>query len=250
MVKVVRVSSLATFTRTIEGMAAWVRYYVYCHTSPSGKKYVGLTKSLERRWKEHVSDAKSGSPLGFHKALRKYGHENFTHEILEVMSTRTGANKAEKLWIARLKTRSHAGYNETDGGEGGDISSGRKRSPETRALLSRLRLGRRKLTPEQQEEARKLVFQGLTYKEAAKALGVHKGSIYKAVPAHRKRMLTVDEVDRIKRLAEFGISKPAIANLFSLSEQTVYRRCKEGKKDGNATSKMARRTRAERNYNG
>ena len=67
-------------------------YVVYTATSPSGKKYVGITNNLKRRIKEHGS---SSYPFG--KALRKYGKESFTYEIIIVDSVQTALAKEEEL---------------------------------------------------------------------------------------------------------------------------------------------------------
>ena len=66
---------------------------IYCITSPSGKKYVGqcvkiLSSGKNRgyisRWKEHITDAyyKDCCRL-LNSSIRKYGHENFTIEVLK-----------------------------------------------------------------------------------------------------------------------------------------------------------------------
>jgi len=82
-----------------------------------------------------VSDASRGSDIAFHRAIRKYGPESFTHEILERMTTEAGAKRAEQLWIRELGTRAPNGYNLTDGGEG---CVGYRHSAQTRALMSDL----------------------------------------------------------------------------------------------------------------
>jgi group I intron endonuclease len=95
-------------------------FAVYCHTSPSGKRYVGWTSQPgNARWLKHVSDARLGLDVcpAFHRAIRKYGADAFAHEVLEVMTTEAGAKRAEQLWIARLGTREH-GYNLSAGGDG------------------------------------------------------------------------------------------------------------------------------------
>ncbi len=92
---------------------------VYRHTSPSGKSYVGWTsKGTAARWRSHCANAGAGIRSAFYTAIRKYGADAFTHEVLERMSTEAGAKRAEQLWIRELRTRAPGGYNLTDGGEG------------------------------------------------------------------------------------------------------------------------------------
>lgn len=93
-------------------------FEVYKHTAPSGKAYVGFTSvGAAARWRSHVKAARRGSPLPFHRAIRKHGPGSFTHELLERMTTETGAKRAEQLWIRELGTFGR-GYNATTGGEG------------------------------------------------------------------------------------------------------------------------------------
>jgi group I intron endonuclease len=125
-----------------------MRYEIYCHTAPNGKKYVGVTKNtMAQRWKRHVSDAMAGSDYTFHRAIRKHGAENFTSEVLDVLTTEAGALRAEQLWIKELDSK-NTGYNDTDGGRGvlnpsaeareklRIANTGKKASPEARAKMS------------------------------------------------------------------------------------------------------------------
>ena len=83
----------------------------------SGKPYVGKTKQkLEKRMSQHRYDSKKGSQ-GLGAAIRKYGWENFTVEVIEVCPVEQ-LNEREIFWIAELNSKSPHGYNLTDGGEG------------------------------------------------------------------------------------------------------------------------------------
>ena len=53
--------------------------HVYCLTSPSGKKYIGQTWNLNRRWMDYKNLRCKNQIKLFH-ALVKYGVENFTFE--------------------------------------------------------------------------------------------------------------------------------------------------------------------------
>lgn len=127
-------------------------YVVYCHTNcVNGKRYVGWAKcindqtpheAMTRRWQTHASNGRSDL---FPKAIRKYGEHNFTHELLDVLSSRTAATAAEKLWIRQLRCYAFEndghGYNMTPGGEGGQ-RPGIKRSDVTRKNISNARKGK------------------------------------------------------------------------------------------------------------
>lgn len=49
----------------------------------NGKIYIGLSNDIQRRRHEHQNLANSGDDAAIHKAIRKYGIENFSFEILE-----------------------------------------------------------------------------------------------------------------------------------------------------------------------
>jgi len=86
----------------------------------NGKSYIGQTvKSLKKRIREHINLSKNGSNRPLHAALRKYGPENFTWEIIvDCGDNQHFLNESEIFFIDRYNTKSPNGYNLTDGGEG------------------------------------------------------------------------------------------------------------------------------------
>ena len=97
------------------------RGYIYCHTSPSGKMYVGQTRAskVEHRWSG--KDPYAGSTV-FYNAICKYGWDNFTHSILAVVEAPTkeelisSLNYYEEKFISDLQTVTPKGYNIRPGG--------------------------------------------------------------------------------------------------------------------------------------
>lgn len=70
------------------------------------------------RWNEHKSLANQGDKTHFHNAIRKYGVESFSIEILEEgWDPKIGQEIREPYWISTLKPE----YNHTQGGEGQSI---------------------------------------------------------------------------------------------------------------------------------
>lgn len=67
------------------------RGYIYKITCLlTGKLYIGQTlRTIEKRWKRHIRDSKKGSDHKFHRAIRKYGEENFLVEELLAVSAPT-----------------------------------------------------------------------------------------------------------------------------------------------------------------
>lgn len=105
------------------------RWKLYCHTNLiNGKLYFGITStSLERRYQ--TSKGYKGCPL-FHRAIKKYGWENFKHEIIYDGLTKEEAEEAEQIYIAFFRTQDHnIGYNVQSGGScSGEVSEdGRQR---------------------------------------------------------------------------------------------------------------------------
>ncbi|MFA7256791.1 MAG: GIY-YIG nuclease family protein, partial [Kiritimatiellales bacterium] len=55
------------------------KFCVYIHTSPEGKKYIGITKQLiERRCRNGLGYRRNNH---FFSAIVKHGWDNFNHEI-------------------------------------------------------------------------------------------------------------------------------------------------------------------------
>jgi group I intron endonuclease len=98
-------------------------YVIYRLTSPSGKAYIGQTRNnVEKRWNAHRYQANEevmDKHYAIHKAIRKYGWENFTKEVMMVCDYEWELNEWEKIHIAEYNTLSPNGYNLTEGGWGG-----------------------------------------------------------------------------------------------------------------------------------
>lgn len=89
----------------------------------NAKKYVGQTVfTLQKRWNEHKKDASSEKNCKYpiHKAIKKYGVDNFKISVLEDDVDNNELNTREQYWISRLDTYilNGNGYNCTLGGEG------------------------------------------------------------------------------------------------------------------------------------
>lgn len=113
-------------------------YVVYCYTSPSGKKYIGQTKSLKHRIAVHKKSTKCRV---FFSAITKYGYDNFILTVLEDCLTLEQANIREGYHIAVNDTLVPNGYNIRTGGENS------RHSEETKEKLRIINTGK-KHTPE------------------------------------------------------------------------------------------------------
>lgn len=86
----------------------------------NGKVYVGKTsRTLERRWVEHCSEANTKSNVYFHNAIRKHGKENFDIQEIACPENEQSANNLEMVYIILFRSDNpNFGYNSTSGGEG------------------------------------------------------------------------------------------------------------------------------------
>jgi len=97
------------------------RWTIYCHTHiESGRRYIGLTShTMMHRWNQHCSQAKNskGGRWYFPNAIRKYGKDAFSHEVLAMSRDLEGANATEEAIIEQENTRDPKfGFNLMKGG--------------------------------------------------------------------------------------------------------------------------------------
>lgn len=126
----------------------------------NGRCYIGQSTHIEKRWKDHyyayqnINDEGYNYPL--YKAMRKYGYDNFTFEILEECDAAV-LNEREMFYIKHFNSFND-GYNQTLGGDSTIQSS--------------------KLTVEQVLEIQdKLLTQNYTLKSLSEEYGVHRDTI-------------------------------------------------------------------------
>lgn len=86
----------------------------------NNKQYIGQTmNTLGERKKQHIQSAFNSrrEPKSyFHKAIKKYGEENFKWEIIENNIPNEKLNERERYWIKFYNTYED-GYNLTEGGD-------------------------------------------------------------------------------------------------------------------------------------
>jgi group I intron endonuclease len=103
-----------------KGLSLWrgdQKYSIYKIISPSGKFYIGLTKSkVSERWRQHKKKAaKAESNHPFYNAIRKYGSKSFDVQVLDFASNEKQAQQLEKKYIA--EANQELLYNLSPGGE-------------------------------------------------------------------------------------------------------------------------------------
>lgn len=81
----------------------------------NNKCYIGQSINIENRWKKHLL---ANDDFTIHKALRKYGKENFIFSILEECN-QDELNEKEIYWIEYYDSLIPNGYNMVPGGFNG-----------------------------------------------------------------------------------------------------------------------------------
>ena len=102
----------------------------------NGKIYIGQTiNSLEQRWKRHQSDALNNViDTHFARAIRYYGVDNFTTEIIDTAETQEELTKKEYYWINYYNSAKE-GYNENDDGFKCGGNTYKNKTPQELALI-------------------------------------------------------------------------------------------------------------------
>ena len=117
-------------------------YDVYKITNKvNNKVYIGITsKGISARWKEHIYSAEHGCPFKLHNAIRKYGKENFSIELIDFCNSWEELTEKEQYYISEYKSlQDEYGYNMTEGGDG---TFGRCHTEETKEKIRQKAIGR------------------------------------------------------------------------------------------------------------
>ena len=218
----------------------------------NGKIYVGKTKNLHDRFRDHLKIARGGktkypnSYYYLHAALNKYGYDNFLlTSIVDDIVEENIAFALEQEWILKLKNDGYCLYNLTDGGDG---TSGHKMSKEARRKISEAHLGKDpwnkgKSTP---EDIKEKISKSLTNKyEPGKHPNQNKNSPLKGrkrsqdfcnkisqskrgIPKSKEHRLataklTEEQVNIIRYLITRGVSNKKIAVIFGVHRDTISR---------------------------
>jgi group I intron endonuclease len=98
--------------------------FMYCiENTINDKLYIGYSTNPDKRWLDHLRTADGGkekypSYSYIHKAMAKYGKENFIFTVFSCYKNTSEAKEAERYWIAEMKNQSIPLYNLTEGGDG------------------------------------------------------------------------------------------------------------------------------------
>lgn len=194
-------------------------YSVYKITrKDSGDFYIGITsRTVEKRWQEHVRHAKYGANKGhFYRAIRKYGNEAFEVNILFKESSKRAAIEAEILLIADFAPR----YNSTFGGDG---SWGHSVSSEAREKMKSVHIGNKyNLGRKWSDEQKKLMSEkkkGCLPPPVSKKMAISRAhNMRKAAFARRLKVICLNDCVIYESATEAALA-------YSLSKSTVCNIC-------------------------
>lgn len=89
----------------------------------NGKIYIGQSINPEARWRDHIIGYSKNEVSLIHRAIVKYGEQNFDFEVLGWFEN---YNEKEKEYIAKYKSLAPYGYNIQTGGDEPPHYSGEK----------------------------------------------------------------------------------------------------------------------------
>lgn len=75
------------------------------HCCKSGKKYIGSSKNIHKRWNSHISALRCGNHHNYYlqQAYIRYGEDNLVFSVLEIVDNVDDLYAAEEAYIKRFK---------------------------------------------------------------------------------------------------------------------------------------------------
>lgn len=126
-------------------------YVVYMHTFPNGKRYIGISRNVKRRFRNGKGYESQPIIWG---AIQKYGWESVSTKIISSgLSEREAKREEIRLIVEYRSAERNYGYNETLGGEG---SNGRILSDEEKKKIGKRMSEIHKGVPLSEEHKQKL----------------------------------------------------------------------------------------------
>ena len=196
-------------------------FFIYQYTNKiNNKKYIGQTNNFQRRVNEHKSCSFNPKSINYddkiHQAIRKYGLDNFTIEILETINNVDDyelVNKREVYWIKEKESLiTQWGYNVLEGGKN---------------------CWRSFLTPEDVNVIKTLIKQGISYSEIQIKYPISKTFIsninngkyffdnHEIYPLYKYRISNDIYDALIEDLIKPELTLKELANKYDLGESTV-----------------------------
>ena len=190
--------------------------YALCDPDTQEVRYVGKTKSIQERYKAHLTSQSSANTHRKYwiRSLRKQGKKPLIKVLEEVDASIW--KERERWWIAEMRQQGARLTNLTDGGEG---TNGYKHTPETKAKISASNTGKKKtlnpdvMGPEHFNKGRV---------PHNKGVSMSKEQVLSLVSIHQK--LTLEQIEEVRRLLREGnLYQWEIAQMFNVAQPTIHR---------------------------
>ena len=201
-------------------------YTIYKATNTiNGKSYIGFDSNWPSRQGVHKSSSNK-STFHFHRALKKYGFDNFSWEVLYQSDDKDHTLKTMESYFIRLyNTFLGEGYNMTFGGEGFTGNH----SEETRRKLS---LSRQNMSPETRQKM-SIAKKGKTHSpETRQKLSIaHKGKTFS--PETRQKLslarqnISPETRQKMSIVKKGKTHSPETRLKMSLSQQARYNKARQ-----------------------
>lgn len=112
---------------------------IYKISSPKGKVYIGRTNNFDGRMAEHKCNALTKQAKNsLYKAIRKYGWDNMTKEIICEVEHNQSQQMEEQFILAYDSVKK--GYNDTYNGGGGSRWEGRRDTKEYAEFIEKMKV--------------------------------------------------------------------------------------------------------------
>lgn len=194
---------------------------IYCITNRiNGKKYVGLSNNINRRFMEHKTpkNVKDKTTV-LARAFRKYFIENFDFEILEIVESVEELEEREIFWIEKLNPE----YNMNEGGGG---NRGYELSEEVKNHLSIL--GKLQWASKTDLEKQKTIKRLTAPRKRKPRSEETKKKLREANKGKKMSQETKDKISKANKIAAIGNkngNKPVIA--YSDNENIIFESTKK-----------------------
>lgn len=200
----------------------------------NNKIYIGQSKDISCRWKDHLRRLRSGKHDNDHlqKAWGKYGENNFKFEIIEICEESYEVlNNREIYWINKLKALDkNKGYNIASGGGNSNTLAGKDKE-EISAIYKKIVSARIELWKEKGNPRKGFKMSDEQKEKIRNSLTGEKNSNYgKNRPEHSKAMkgFKNPRAKTVRCITTGEIFKCAIdgANKYNTTNSNILKCCK------------------------
>lgn len=192
-----------------------------------GKIYVGSSKMIERRWREHVADLNSKTHCNcvLQAAWDRHGKCSFVFRVIEAVDDNDQLIEREQWWLDHKQPFTHInGYNMSR--TAGKVTVPRR--PESTQKTANANRGKKR-TPEQKEKMRAAKLgtkQSIETcrKRSVALLGMKRNRAQFSLTTgenHHRTHLKSEDVIKIKELADSGATCVSIAAMYGIDRTSV-----------------------------